>query len=353
MRRARASVAIGLAIAAVTSSCALVGITGDCDGTEVIGKFAQVGDLVPNSNVQSSDVVIGNVKDIQLEGWDAEVTMCLDPESQVPADVTAQIRTTSLLGEKFVDLRSDSPGPPFLQDGAIIGLDRTGKSVELEDVFARLSTILGTGDLEQLNAFTSSQAKILKGHVSDLRKVISGLREFTDTLSGRRGEIASSIDNLDVVAKTILGNSPVLTRFLKTFAGSSQVLADQKEELDTLLVALDRFSSISVQLLNATESGLNEQFAKLRPVLRTVVANSQNLSDALQTLATFSQWFPESMPGDYLQLDVCQAVPDDFGQGTTCPQSDQNDDPDVTGETGAPAKNDLDLILQQPVRGGN
>ena len=346
MKRALTSIALGLALAAVTSSCALVGLTSGCDGIEIIGKFAQVGDLVPNSNVQSRDVVIGSVKAIELEGWSAQVTMCIAGDKKIPADVTAEVRTTSLLGEKFVDLRSESSGPPYLEDGAIIGLDRTGKSVELEDVFARLSTILGTGDLEQLNRFTSSQAKILKGHVSDLRNVISGLRQFTDTLAGRRGEIASSIDSLDTVARTILSDSPVLTRFLKTFASSSSVLADQKEELTDLLLALDRFSNVAVQLLNATEGGLNEQFAKLRPVLRTVVKNSQNLSDALQTLATFTRWFPESMPGDYLQLDVCQAVPDDFGQGTTCPQSDQNDDPDV-----GQAENDVDLILQQPLGG--
>ncbi|MDQ4064504.1 MAG: hypothetical protein M3161_00470, partial [Actinomycetota bacterium] len=32
----------------------------------------------------------------------------------------------------------------------------------------------------------------------------------------------------------------------------------------------------------------------------------------------FSQMFPESMPGEYLQLDVCQAGEDDTDQGTNC-----------------------------------
>jgi phospholipid/cholesterol/gamma-HCH transport system substrate-binding protein len=350
MRRA-SLVATALAVVMMTSSCALVGIASDCDGTEVIGKFRQVGDLVKNSNVQSSDVVVGSVKDIQLEGWDAQVTMCINPGEQIPADVKAIIRTTSLLGEKFVDLQPQTLSGPYLEDGAIIGLEQTGKSVELEEVFGELSTILGTGQLEKLNEFTSSQAKVLKGHVGDLRNVLSRLHEFTSTLNGRRGEIAASIDNLDSVARTILGDSPVLTRFLKTFAGSSTILADQKDALVDLLFALDEFSKVSVQLLNATETGLNEQFDKLRPVLRTVVENSQNLTDTLTTLATFSDWFPESMPGDYLQLDVCQAVPENDEQGVTCPQSDQNDDPDASGSTEAPARNDLDYLLNRPVRG--
>lgn len=343
----------GVAVTLVASSCALIGVAGECGGTEVIGKFKQVADLVVNSNVQSSDVVVGSVKDIELEGWNARVTMCLDPGEKVPADVRAVVRTTSLLGEKFIDLQPQSLGEPYLADGDIIDLDRTGKSVELEEVFGELSTILGTGELQKLNQFTSSQARILRGHVGDLRNVLSRLHEFTDTLNARRGEIAASIDNLDSVARTILGDAPVLTRFLRTFAGSSSVLADQKEALTDLLVALDEFSKVSVQLLNATEGGLNEQFAKLRPVLRTVVQNSQNLSDSIQTLATFAQWFPESMPGDYLQLDVCQAAPEEDAQGITCPQSDQNDDPDgpSAGATQSEAQNDLDYLLNRPVRG--
>ena len=352
MTRVKLAIA-GLALSIVTSSCALIGVAGGCDGTEIIGRFDQVADLVVNSNVQSSDVVVGSVKDIELEGWDAQVTMCLNAGEKIPADVRAVIRTTSLLGEKFVDLQPQSLDPPYLEDGAIIGLEDTGKSVELEEVFGELSTILGTGELQKLNEFTSSQAKILRGNVGELRNVLSRLHDFTDTLNGRRGEIAASIDNLDAVARTILGDSPVLTRFLRTFAGSSSVLADQRVALTDLLVALDRFSKISVQLLNATEGGLNEQFAKLRPVLRTVVANSRNLTDTIQTLATFSEWFPESMPGDYLQLDVCQAAPENDEQGITCPQSDQNDDPDsgAAGTTSPEARNDLDYLLNRPVRG--
>jgi phospholipid/cholesterol/gamma-HCH transport system substrate-binding protein len=342
----------GLAATLLSSSCALMGIAGDCDGTEIIGKFEQVADLVVNSNVQSSDVVVGSVKEIELDQWDAQVTMCINAGEQIPADVRAIVRTTSLLGEKFIDLQPQSNTGPYLVDGDIIGLEDTGKSVELEEVFGELSTILGTGELQRLNEFTSSQAKILRGNVGELRGVLRRLHEFTDTLNGRRGEIAASIDNLDAVARTILGDTPVLTRFLRTFAGSSGVLADQKDALNDLLFALDEFANVSVQLLNATESGLNEQFDKLRPVLRTVVANSQNVIDSIQTLATFSRWFPESMPGDYLQLDVCQAVPENDEQGITCPQSDENDNPDgpSPSSSDSKARNDLDYLLNQPVR---
>ena len=341
----------------VGSGCSAIGITAACNGTEIIGKFEQVGDLVPNANVQSSDVEIGTVSTIELDGWEAEVTMCLDPGEQVPQDTELVIRTTSLLGEKFVDVQTQAEGPPYLEDGDIVSSDNTSKATELEEVFAKLASVLGTGNLEQINRFTTAQANILRNRGGELREVLSRFRRFTDVLNRRRTDIATSIDSLDSVAETVVGDSRTLERFLESFAGSSRVLEDQKEELQRLLVALDRFTLVSVQLLNATEQGLDEQFRDLRPVLRTAVANSGNLRESLQTLATFTQWFPETMPGDYLQLDVCQAPPDHFGQGTTCPQNINNDDPGGTdrvpaGSDVGPYENSVRYILRTDMSGG-
>lgn len=322
-----ARIALLLCAALVTSSCSAIGITGRCAGTEIIAYFEEVGDLVENANVQSSDVEIGSISTIELDGWNAKVTMCLDEGENVPQDTELVIRTTSLLGEKFVDVQSQVEGPPYLAEGDIVEIDQTSKATELEEVFAKLASVLGTGNLEQINRFTTAQATILRNRAPQLREVLSRLRRFTDLLNNRRDQIATSVDSLDSVARTVLSDSNVLENFLDSFAGSSKVLSDQKEELTNLLIALDRFTLVSVRLLTATERGLDAQLRDLRPVLRTAVLNSANLRESLQTLATFTAWFPETMPGDYLQLDVCQAPPEETRPGTSCPQSLANDNP--------------------------
>ena len=340
----------------LATSCAALGYAGNCEGTSVIASFEEVGDLVEAANVQSSDVVIGTVEEIELKGWNAAVTMCLDAGERVPADVEARVRTTSLLGEKFVDLRPRTEGPPYLEDGAVITVEDTSKATELEDVFAELATILGSGNLEDLNRFTASQADILRDNAGELRTVLAELHEFTETLALRKDDIASAIDSLDNVAREVVDEQGVLKRFLDSFADSSGVLADQKGSLNELLFSLDRFTRVSVRLLEATEAGLDEQFEELRPVLRTVVRNSARVRKAIQTLAVFSQYFPESMPGDYLQLDVCQALPEDYEEGTTCPQADGVDDPNVTsfddgGNGRGGDMSPLERLLRRPLEG--
>lgn len=341
---------VALLGALLLSSCAALGFETACNGTEIIGKFEQVGDLVENANVQSSDVRIGTIKKIELDGWEAQVTMCLHPNEKIPADVIAIVRTTSLLGEKFIDLKPQSQGEPYLQDGDILESDQTDKATELEEVFAKLAGVLGTGNLEQINRFTSAQANILRDHADELREVLLDLRDFTDTLADRKSQIAGAVDHLDSVAATLIDQAPVLERFLESFADSSGVLADNKNGLRTLLFTLDRFTKISVQLLDATENSLNEQFNDLRPVLATLVANSANVRQTLKTLASFARYWPETMPGDYLQLDVCQAGEDDFNQGTNCPQAIGNDDPDTTRAASGPVANGTEMILWQPLR---
>jgi phospholipid/cholesterol/gamma-HCH transport system substrate-binding protein len=327
-------------IALTSTSCAALGIGGGCDGTSLIGEFEQVGDLVENANVQSRDVEIGTIDKIELENWTARVHMCIDRGEEIPVDARAVVRSTSLLGEKFIDLSSETQGPPYLASGDIIPLARTGKATELEDVFARLAMILGAGNLEDINTFTASQRQILEGNAGNLRNLLTDLRDFTDTLSSRRADISSAIESLDDVSTTVLADRETLERFLGSFGESAKVLSDQKEGLQELLLALDDFSSVSLRLLEATEEGINKQFDRLRPVLETAVANSDNIVKTLQTLATYTEWFPESMPGDYLQLDICQAVPHEYNQGTTCPQNIKRDDPDLQATPGSDESRD-------------
>ena len=357
MRRSLTRVSLFACLALFSTSCNALGIGGtSCDGTEVIGFFDQVGDLPRAANVQSADVEIGTVKDIELDGWDAKVTMCLEPEQRVPADVEAVVRTTSLLGEKFIDLKPQSLGAPYLEDGDTLDTDQTSKATELEDVFAKLAGILGTGNLEQLNRFTSAQAKILKGNAGKVRKVLSQLNTFTGLLADRKQDISIAVDSLDSVSRTISSDSETLRRFLDSFASSAEVLSNNKEGLQSLLISLDRFTNVSARLLVKAERGVNAQLRDLRPILRTVIGDSDRIRETLTTLATFSEYFPESMPGNYLQLDVYQAGPEDYDQDTSCPQSNQNDNPDVrrvpTTRTEPQAENTVEYILRLPLVGG-
>ena len=120
-------------------------------------EFADVLDLVPQSSVKVDDVSVGKITDITLNGdQEAVVTMELRRSVDLPDNAIAEIRQTSLLGEKFVSL-----GPPTdvapegrLSSGDVITLDRTGRNPEVEEVLGALSLLLNGGGVAQLQTIS-------------------------------------------------------------------------------------------------------------------------------------------------------------------------------------------------------
>ena len=82
-------------------------------------RFSQIGQLRQQAPVKVGGVTIGQVADIQLDPvkYDSIVTLALDSKfKDLPADTSAGIFTSGLLGESYIGL---SPGgdPESLQPG--------------------------------------------------------------------------------------------------------------------------------------------------------------------------------------------------------------------------------------------
>lgn len=87
---------------------------------ELTAHFSNLGQLRPQAPVKIGGVVVGQVSDIQLDPvkFDAVVTLSIDNRyrDQLPADTSAGIYTSGLLGENFIGL---APGgdPDMLKPG--------------------------------------------------------------------------------------------------------------------------------------------------------------------------------------------------------------------------------------------
>src|SRR6478672_5461033 len=83
-------------------------------------EFADVLDLVPQSTVKVNDVSVGKVTAIDLQGYQALVTLEVRNDVELPGNAVAELRQTSLLGEKFVELSAPEEGAitTKMKDGA-------------------------------------------------------------------------------------------------------------------------------------------------------------------------------------------------------------------------------------------
>jgi phospholipid/cholesterol/gamma-HCH transport system substrate-binding protein len=302
MRRTAAAT-LALASLLALGSC----VFGRGGAINVSALFADIGDLPRFANVQSADVKVGTVRSIKLVGYTARVSMRLSGEAEIPSNVQALIRSTSLLGEKFVDLRVPEGATPSsvpLRDGDVIPLERTERIPGLDDALVKLGRLLEGGTPADLATLVHSTAEIVRGREEALGEIFTRLRTFSGVLADRAPDIAASINNLDASFSSLAASRDVIGRSLSSSADATQILADQQADLDRLVGALDRTSSVLAGYMKATRPSSDRALKDLRLILDQVMTTTGDLSKAVSALATFTDLWPKAIPGDYVQLDV-------------------------------------------------
>jgi phospholipid/cholesterol/gamma-HCH transport system substrate-binding protein len=296
---------------------AVAGSLGSCVGGDAIAVYAlfeDVGDLPRFSNVQSADVVIGQVTGIRLEGYHARVTMSIDPDAEIPSNAIALVRSTSLLGEKFVDLRRPSTEPPSttpLREGDVIPVERTRRLPGVDDAFNKLGRILEGGSAAALANVIYSSATIVRGREEQLGQMFTELRKISSVLAVRAPEIASAITDLDTAFTALASGKDVIRRVLRSGADAASILADEQADLDRLIGSLDRAASVLARYQTATTKSSDAALKDLRDVLDVVMTTTDDLEAAVSALASFTDLWPRAIPGDYIQLDIVLQLTED------------------------------------------
>jgi phospholipid/cholesterol/gamma-HCH transport system substrate-binding protein len=281
--------------------------------------FEDVGDLVTLSNVQQSDAVIGRVTKLELDGWNARVTMQLNDGVVLPQGTRAVVRSTSLLGEKFVDLEPPAGGPPGaarLRDGDTIGVTRTSKAPELEEVFSELGGILASGALSDLGALTTAAARIVEGQELQIGRVLDGTQLLVASLAAQRDALAEALDRLGSSASTLAGGTDTVNRFLQTSDQALSTLAAQRSQLEQLVVNLAHLGRPQAQFFDEYKDEVDRQLKALVAVIDKLHEARPQLDSALARLPQFARLFADAAPGDYVQLDVFIEGFPDLGGGS-------------------------------------
>ena len=106
------------------------------DTYELQAYFTNVGGLKPTASVRSAGVLVGRVTDIRLDvdRYEAKVTMSIDTRYKFPKDTFANIQTAGLLGENYIGLL---PGGDdlMLKDGD--AFKKTQSAMVLEDLIGQ------------------------------------------------------------------------------------------------------------------------------------------------------------------------------------------------------------------------
>ena len=247
----------------------LPGGTSVDDPITVQAEFADVLDLVPKSTVKINDVSVGQITDVDLEGEHAVVTMEIPEDSGLPANAIAEIRQTSLLGEKFVSLEAPESGASSepLADGDVIDLERTGRNPEVEEVLGAMSLLLNGGGVAQLKTISSELNKALEGREGTARSVLQQIRDFMGQLDENKQDIVDAIESVNDLAVSVRQQQDSIDSALDELPSALESIDQQRDDLVKMLEKLSELGDVGVRVIQASKQGTIDTLEQLNPVL--------------------------------------------------------------------------------------
>ncbi|MEH0841225.1 MCE family protein [Micromonospora sp. CPCC 205711] len=278
------------------------------DGYAVTAEFSDVLDLVPRAAVKVDDVTVGSVERISLAGWTARVTLRVGADVRLPANATAAVRQSSLLGEKYVTLAAPPTAPTStrLADGDVIPLSRTARSAEVEEVLAALGLLLNGGGLAQLRTINQELGAALDGREPAVRDALGQLDEFIGGLDKQKADMVRALDALDRLSGRLDRQKRTLGEAVDSVAPGLTVLARQRAQLTEALTALGRLGQVGTRVVNRSRDDTLADLRALQPILDQLVRAGDDLPKSLDFMLSFP--FPPNVTGaivgDFVNLSV-------------------------------------------------
>jgi phospholipid/cholesterol/gamma-HCH transport system substrate-binding protein len=290
------------------NSLPLPGTQGREPGSyEIQVQMPDVNNIQPNSRVRVGDVSVGTVTDIERQGWHALLTLSLQGDVNLPANSTAKLGQTSLLGSQHLELAppTNEPAQGTLHEGSLIPLSRSGSYPTTEETLAAVSTVLNGGGLGQVQDITEAFSTAFGGREQDLRSLIGQLDTFTANLNDQTPDIISATESLNQLAGKFAARQPVLDKALKTIPDALAELNRQKNNLIDAADRLGKFAALTVDTVNQTKENLVKELQQIGPVLESLANAGPSLTRSLSYIPTFpfpNETIEKWQRGDYANL---------------------------------------------------
>ncbi|WP_264916149.1 MCE family protein [Mycobacterium kiyosense] len=267
------------------------------------------------AKVELRGVQVGRVGNIGEGQNMASLRLEIDPDQirYIPANVQAQISSTTAFGAKFVELvYPENPSRARLSAGAV--LHSKNVSTEINTVFENVVDLLDMIDPMKLNAVLTAVADGVRGQgerigeaTTDLNQVLQALNARSDTIRKDWRSFKNFNDTYDAAARDIL-------TILNAASTTSTTVVNHSKTLDSLLLNVIGFADAGTNLLGTSRDNLVGAVNILEPTTNLLLKYSPEYTCFLQG----AKWYLDNGgyaawggDGRTLQLDVALLLGND------------------------------------------
>jgi phospholipid/cholesterol/gamma-HCH transport system substrate-binding protein len=167
----------------------------------------------------------------------------------IPANVTADIKATTVFGGKYVSLTTPAnPSPQRLSPQAVI--DARSVTTEINTVFQTITSIAEKVDPVKLNLTLSAAAQALAGLGDKFGQSVVNANAILDDVNPQLPQARRDIQLLAGLGDTYANAAPDLLDFLNNAVITARTINAQQKDLDQALLSAAGFGNTGADLFN-------------------------------------------------------------------------------------------------------
>jgi phospholipid/cholesterol/gamma-HCH transport system substrate-binding protein len=236
----------------------------------------------PGAKVTYNGVAIGrvaNISEVQADGQPA-AKFGLDVYPRyiqlIPANVDANIKTSTLFGGKYVSLTSPkNPTPQRITPQHVI--DARSVTTELNTLFETITSIAQKVDTVKLNLTLSAAAQALAGLGDRFGQSLVNANTILDDVNPQLPQARHNIQQLAGLADVYANGAPDLFDFLNNAVITSRTINQQQKDLDRALLSAAGFGNTGADVFERGGPYLARGAADLVPTTQLLDTYSPEL----------------------------------------------------------------------------
>jgi phospholipid/cholesterol/gamma-HCH transport system substrate-binding protein len=220
--------------------------------------FTDGAGVYKDSNVTVRGMVIGKVKTISLTPQGVKVDMSISDSEKVGADAKAAIHSVSAVGEIYVDLVSNQPAGPYLEDGAVIPVERTEVPEQIAPVLDKVTGFIHSFPNDGIQTFLDEGSKAFQNLGPDLRTLIDAAQNLTVSANEHFGQTQTLLNTVGPLLDTqvVNGYGDNIKKYFADLAHFTKAFNDVDSEfrgsIKNVRPAADNINNFLVGLENPT-----------------------------------------------------------------------------------------------------
>lgn len=242
------------------------------------------GGLYRFSNVTYRGAQIGQVTAVSLTRAGAKATLSLDTSPRIPAELRAQVRSMSAVGEQYVDLQPRNDAPPYLHDGSIIPADATIIPQRVGPMLDQLSALVDSVPNGRIGDLLDESFKAFDGAGYDMGSLFDSAARVTGDVNNVADRARALVDDSAPLLDSQDQTTDVLRAWAHSLASVTHQVVVDDPPVRTLLQKGPGFARDTARLLEQLKPTLPVLLANLTTVGKIAVTYNPSLEQLLVLL---------------------------------------------------------------------